>query len=54
MKTCTHDGPGDGCVSKKFGGSPAVSEKRTQYRADIGHIRSVPVVLVVRGGMNET
>ena len=52
-KSCRHDGPGDACVWKKFGGPPAESEKKTHYGADFLHIRSVPVTQVVRGGMHE-
>ena len=39
---------------EKVWGPPAESEKKTQYGADLLHIRSVPVAWVVRGGMHET
>ena len=43
MKTSMHDALGDVGVWKKFGGPPAESEKKTQYGADLLHIRSVSV-----------
>ena len=52
MKTCTHDDPGGAGMWKL--GPPAESEKKTQYGADLLHIRLVPVAWVVRVGMHET
>ena len=53
MKTCTHDGPGDAGVWKKFG-VHRLSQKRKRSTELTSFISDLSVAWVVRRGMHET